>query len=233
MASPLCAFLGCRSSYLRVFSVLMTKDLLRPTFVRGCERVPSRSYVVSTPIRYIDFKLDEKTAHSSLDLFKKDTAVIYRFLGIDPTKVPQNPERFREWAVVFGDTSVTSGKHYWEVTVKKSEEFRIGVADIYMSRDECIGANNCSWTFASVNKKWYAMLANKMAPVSNIGNPERVGLLLDCDAGTLSLVDVEQISVVHTIGLQFKGPVIPAFALWNGELLSHSGLEVPENLKEK
>lgn len=25
----------------------------------------------------------------------------------------------------------------------------------------------------------------------------------------------------------FGGPVVPAFALWNGELLIHSGLEVP------
>ena len=28
----------------------------------------------------------------------------------------------------------------------------------------------------------------------------------------------------------FGGPVVPAFALWDGELLTHSGLQVPEGL---
>ncbi|KAM4701566.1 SPRY domain-containing protein 4 [Discoglossus pictus] len=198
------------------------------TYVRAA--VTLRSYVTVTARRDISFVLDDKTAHSSLDLFKKNTGVIFRIIGVDPSKVPQNPERFREWAVVLGDTTVASGRHYWEVTVKRSNEFRVGVADADMSRDECIGVNTRSWVFAYSHKKWHAMQANKIIPITNIGNPSKIGLLLDYEARKLSLVDSDKGSLIHSLNASFRGPVIPAFALWDGELLTHSGLDVPENL---
>ncbi|XP_036025558.1 SPRY domain-containing protein 4 [Onychomys torridus] len=180
--------------------------------------------------RGISFKLEEKTAHSSLALFRSDTGVKYGMVGLEPTKVALNVERFREWAVVLADTTVTSGRHYWEVTVKRSQQFRIGVADVDMSRDSCVGADDRSWVFSYAQRKWHSMLANERAPIEGIGQPEKVGLLLDYEAKKLSLVDVNQISVIHTLQTDFRGPVTPAFALWDGELLTHSGLEVPKGL---
>ncbi|XP_074835819.1 SPRY domain-containing protein 4 [Carettochelys insculpta] len=191
-----------------------------------------RGCASGAPRRDISFKLDKRTAHSSLDLFKKDTGVIYRMLGIDPTKVPQNPERFREWAVVLGDAAISSGQHYWEVTVKRSQQFRIGVADVDISREGCIGQDDRSWVFAYAHRRWHAMLANETTPIGNISNPERVGLLLDYEGRKLSLVDAGKEALIHTLTTEFKGPVVPAFALWDGELLTHSGLDVPECLRD-
>lgn len=179
----------------------------------------------------LQFRLDEKTAHSSLDLFKKDTGVIYRILGLDPSQVQDNSERFKDWAVVFGDEKISSGRHYWEVTVKKSQEFRIGVADARMSRDECVGTNSSSWVFGYAQRKWFAMMNNKMVPVTLVGKPDRVGILLDYEEGLLGLVDIEKASISHTIKADFKVPLCPAFGLWDGELLTHSGLEEPAGLK--
>ncbi|XP_061471188.1 SPRY domain-containing protein 4 isoform X2 [Rhineura floridana] len=186
--------------------------------------------LAATYVLEITFKLDERTAHSSLDLIKKDTGVLYRMLGIDRTRVPQNPERFREWAVVLGDTTISSGYHYWEVTVKRSQQFRIGIADVDVSREGCVGVDERSWVFAYANRRWNAMFANETTPISNIGHPERVGLLLDYDGKKLSLVDVSKHVFIHSIFAEFQGPVVPAFALWDGELLTHSGLDVPEKL---
>lgn len=165
-----------------------------------------------------------------MDLFKKDTGVIYRILGLDPSLVQDNPERFRDWAVVFGDGRVEGGRHYWEVTVRKSQEFRVGVAEAGMSRDECAGTNDSSWVFAYVQRKWFAMTTNEMVPLSLVGKPEKVGLLLDYDAGWLGLVDIQKPKVIHRMKARFRGPLCPAFALWDGELLTHSGMEVPEGL---
>lgn len=191
----------------------------------------TRGYVFTTPGNDAKFRLDEKTAHSSLDLFKKDTGVIYRILGLDPSQVRDNPERFRDWAVVFGDEKITSGRHYWEVTVKKSQEFRVGVAEALMSRDECVGTSSSSWVFGYAQRKWFAMMNNKVVPVTLVGKPERVGILLDYEQGVLALVDTEKSSIIHTIKASFKGPLCPAFGLWDGELLTHSGLEVLPGLK--
>lgn len=199
---------------------------------RRATSLPARRCYVSTSTQNnVKFKLDEQTAHSSLDLFKKDTAVIYRMLGLDPSHVQKNPERFRDWAVVFGDEKISSGRHYWEVTVKKSQEFRLGVAEALMSREDCVGTNSSSWVFGYAQRKWFAMTNNKIVPVTLVGKPDRVGILLDYEQGLLGLVDIKKPSIIHTIRVQFKTPLCPAFGLWDGELLTHSGLEEPEGLK--
>lgn len=210
----------------------LTGRSLRTT-LRGSrgKALTSRRWYITTSVRNdLQFKLDERTAHSSLDLFKKDTGVIYRILGVDPTLVQDTPLRFRDWAVVLADAHIDSGRHYWEVTVKKSHEFRVGVADVLTSRDECVGTNSTSWVFAYVQRKWFAMTSGKQVPVPLVGKPDRVGLLLDYEAGRLSLVDIQNFGVVHTIKTQFRSPIRPAFGLWDGELLTHSGMEIPEGL---
>ncbi|XP_061060319.1 SPRY domain-containing protein 4 isoform X2 [Eubalaena glacialis] len=152
--------------------------------------------------RGVSFKLEEKTAHSSLALFKGDTGVKYGMVGLEPTKLALN----------------------------RSQQFRIGVTDVDISRDSCIGVDDRSWVFIYAQRKWHTMLANEKAPIEGIGQPEKVGLLLEYEAQKLSLVDVNRVAVVHTLQTDFRGPVVPAFALWDGELLTHSGLEVPEGL---
>ncbi|CAG6021695.1 unnamed protein product [Menidia menidia] len=194
--------------------------------------LPPRTCFISTSAgNNLQFRLDERTAHSSLDLFKKDTGIIYRMLGLDPSHVQGNPERFRDWAVVFADERVSSGRHYWEVTVKKSQEFRLGVAEAQMSRDDCVGTNAGSWVFGYAQRKWFAMTNGKVVPLTLVGKPDRVGVLLDYEAGLLGLVDVEKPRIIHALHTQFKAPLCPAFGLWDGELLTHSGLEEPEGLK--
>ncbi|KAG8002529.1 SPRY domain-containing protein 4 [Nibea albiflora] len=199
---------------------------------RRAVSLPARRCYVSTSTgSNLQFRLDERTAHSSLDLFKKDTGVIYRILGLDPSHVENNPERFRDWAVVFGDGKISSGRHYWEVTVKKSQEFRLGVAETLMSREDCVGTNSSSWVFGYAQRKWFVMTNNKIVPVTLVGKPDRVGILLDYEAGLVALVDIEKPRIIHTIRAQFKVPLCPAFGLWDGELLTHSSLEEPEGLK--
>ncbi|KAM9786103.1 SPRY domain-containing protein 4 [Neosynchiropus ocellatus] len=190
-----------------------------------------RRFLSTSSLHRLQFKLDERTAHSSLDLFKKDTGVIYRVLGLDPSQVQDNPERFRDWAVVLGNEKITGGRHYWEVTVKKSQEFRLGVAEAMMSREDCVGTNGASWVFGFAQRKWFAMTNNKIVPVTLVGKPDRVGVLLDYDAGLLALVDPEKPRVVHSLKIHSKAPICPAFGLWDGELLTHSGLEEPDGMK--
>uniref|UniRef100_A0A8D0GK91 SPRY domain containing 4 n=1 Tax=Sphenodon punctatus TaxID=8508 RepID=A0A8D0GK91_SPHPU len=211
----------------------MAAPMLSVLRQRAWNLCPTKRGCVSEALRRdISFKLDERTAHSSLDLFKKDTGVIYRMLGIDPTTVPQNPERFRDWAVVLGDTAISAGRHYWEVTVKQSQQFRIGVANADISRESCIGVDEHSWVFAYAHRRWHAMQSNETTPILSIGNPERVGLLLDYDGRKLGLVDVSKHVLIHALAAEFQGPVVPAFALWDGALLTHASLNVPEELKD-
>lgn len=101
--------------------------------------------------------------------------------------------------MVLADTAVTSGRHYCEVTVQRSQQFRIGVADVDVSRDSCIGADDRSWVFTYAQRKWQTMSANEKAPTEGIRQPEKVGLLLEYEAQRLSLVDVSRLALVHTL----------------------------------
>lgn len=224
MAMPVAAARICRLAGRTVTSLSVTHSQAVSLPARRC-------YISTSTENNLQFRLDERTAHSSLDLFKKNTAVIYRMLGLDPSHVQDNPERFRDWAVVFGDEKITSGRHYWEVTVKKSQEFRLGVAEALMSREDCVGTNSSSWVFGYAQRKWFAMTSNKIVPVTLVGKLDRIGILLDYEAGLLALVDIGKPSIIHTIRARFKTPICPAFGLWDGELLTHSGLEEPEGLK--
>ncbi|XP_064812858.1 SPRY domain-containing protein 4-like [Oncorhynchus masou masou] len=215
--------------YCRLAGRVMSALSRRQT--RGTLLPATSWYSTQTTGDKLQFKLDDRTAHSSLDLFKKDTGVIYRILGLDPSHVQQNPERFRDWAVVFGDGQITGGRHYWEVTVEKSSEFRLGVALVAMSRDDCVGTNSSSWVFGYVQRNWFAMTTNQRVPVTLMGKPDRVGILLDYEAGLISLVDIPKAKVIHSMRAMFRGPLCPAFGLWDGELLTHSGLGEPEGLK--
>ncbi|KAM9351443.1 SPRY domain-containing protein 4 [Symphorus nematophorus] len=224
MAMPVSATRFCRLAGRTVTSLSVRH--------RRAVSLPERRCYISTSTRNnLQFRLDERTAHSSLDLFKKDTGVIYRMLGLDPSHIQDNPERFRDWAVVFGDEKISSGRHYWEVTVRKSKEFRLGVAEALMSREDCVGTNSSSWVFGYAHGKWFAMTNNKIVPVTLVGKPDRVGILLDYEAGLLGLVDIEKSTIIHSFRVQFKVPLCPAFGLWDGELLTHSGLEEPAGLK--
>ncbi|XP_033943626.1 SPRY domain-containing protein 4 [Pseudochaenichthys georgianus] len=222
MAIPLKAARLCRLAGRTVTSLSASQTASLP------ER---RCYISTSTGNNLQFKLNALTAHSSLDLFKKETGIIYRMLGLDPSRLPNNQERFRDWSVVFGDEKISSGRHYFEVTVKKSQEFRVGVADAAMSREDCVGTNSSSWVFGYAQRKWFAMTNNKIIPVTLVGKPDRIGILLDYEAGVLGLVDVIQPTIIHTIKAQFKDPLCPAFGLWDGEMLTHSGLEEPEGLK--
>lgn len=224
MATPVSAARLCRLAG-RTVSSLSTRHK------RAVTLPVTRRYVSSSTGNHLQFRLDERTAHSSLDLFKKDTGVIYRILGLDPSHVQDNPERFRDWAVVFGSEKITSGRHYWEVTVRKSQEFRLGAAEAQMSRDDCVGTNSSSWVFGYGQRKWFAMTNNKVVPVTLVGKPDRVGILLDYEAGLLALVDIEKPRIIHALRAKFRVPLCPAFGLWDGELLTHSGLEEPDGLK--
>ncbi|XP_077460514.1 SPRY domain-containing protein 4-like [Stigmatopora argus] len=215
---------------VRCMAVRAAVSLLAARQQHGVFWQATRQLMASTG-NHVQFRLDERTAHSSLDLFKKDTGVIYRVLGLDPSHVQGTPERFRDWAVVLGDEKISGGRHYWEVTVKKSQEFRAGVAEAHMSRDDCVGTSTSSWVFGYAQRKWFTMTNNKMVPVTLVGKADRVGILLDFEAGLLGLVDIEKVKVVHIIKAHFKTPLCPAFGLWDGELLTHSGLDEPECLK--
>ncbi|XP_061429544.1 SPRY domain-containing protein 4-like [Lethenteron reissneri] len=193
----------------------------------ACRALPATSR------RWLSFRLREETAHCALEVSPDGSGVVNRVIGLDSSKLPASPARFVDWAAVMGDTTISSGRHYWEVTVKESSDFRVGVADPAVTRDLCPGDAPHSWAFSfSPSGHWTALNAGHAEPlIDSIGQQERIGLLLDLEAGSLGLVlPGSPPRLINQIKAKFSTPLTPTFVLWDGELLMHADLDVPAGL---
>ncbi|XP_036416268.1 protein NLRC3-like [Colossoma macropomum] len=166
-----------------------------------------------------EFTLDPNTAHTELSLSDGNRKV---------TKVrssqsyPDHPDRFDEWWQVLCRESVT-GRCYWEAEWS-GEEAAIALTYKSISRkgsgdDGLFGENEKSWIlFCSINS--YSVCHNKnttdlFAPPSSC---KRVGVYVDCSAGTLSFYrvssDTHTLTHLHTFYTTFTEPLCAGFRLY-------------------
>ncbi|CAH1249415.1 MID1 [Branchiostoma lanceolatum] len=128
-----------------------------------------------------------------------------------------------------GDTPVTNGRHYWEVSVD-SISYSVGVAygDIPTGKD--IRLTSRSWAFDRHGTSYYIQHDCKVvAQVEKyVQHATKIGVLVDYDAGELSFYDAGTRALIFghkTNG--FTEPLYPAFSLWHGSINVHSGILCP------
>ena len=130
---------------------------------------------------------------------------------------PEHPDRFNYFDQVLSSESFSSGHHYWEVDVSLSRFCTIGVVLNSMQRkgrgNKCwLGWNPQSWCV----RKWfdvYSVMHNhQKIPLFMLGDPQRFGFFLDCDAGELRCFGDSR--VLHVFKGDFRDSVKPA--MWFG-----------------
>ena len=125
-------------------------------------------------------------------------------------RYPEHPDRFDFSPQVVSCESFSSGRHYWEVDVRESSLWGIGICLNSMRRRgwECgLGMNPQSWCLQNRDNKYTAWHNNQYTDLSVLGDPERVGFLLDCDAGKFTCFGDSR--VLHVFRGNFMDPVKP------------------------
>ncbi|KAI8520323.1 hypothetical protein Bbelb_000770 [Branchiostoma belcheri] len=173
------------------------------------------------------FALDPNTAHRQLRLSENNSCATYE-PGSDAL-LPDLPSRFVDQKFsVLGDTGVTSGRHYWQVVVDDNW-CTIGVAHRWTPRDQHVGSTLQSWALCICNRDDIGVVLHGPTGASfTLGCVFRtIGVLLDHDAGTVTLSDAETGRLIHVFkdGL-FTEPVYPAFSV-SGSLTVISGVPNP------
>ncbi|XP_068608777.1 fibronectin type III and SPRY domain-containing protein 2 [Brachionichthys hirsutus] len=193
----------------------------------------NRSEVVTVSTTGTFFHLLEDTAHPCLSvspdgftIFNGDEEQPISAMGLDDNT-------FTRCVAVLGDLIPVRGRHYWEVEVDEATEFRIGVAYEDTERSSYLGANNSSWCMRHIltpSRHKYEFLHSGWSPDLRITvNPERIGVALDYQRGTLSFFNVDLEQHLHTFQCHFQHYVLPCFGLDNpGALTVHNGIEAPE-----
>ncbi|XP_058643631.1 nuclear factor 7, brain-like [Onychostoma macrolepis] len=144
--------------------------------------------------------LDPNTAHPRLVLSDDLTSV--RF-SENKQLLPDNPERFNYYLCVLGSEGFNSGTRCWDVEVKKSQWWSLGVTTASNQRKGGVFFNTDVW---SVVYRWSEQLG---FPVKQ--DLERVRVYLDYDRGTVSFSDPVTNTHLHTFTTTFTDTLFPFF----------------------
>ncbi|XP_060924175.1 fibronectin type III and SPRY domain-containing protein 2 [Limanda limanda] len=192
-----------------------------------------RSDVITVSTTGTFFRLLEDTAHPCLSLSEDGFSMFYGDEELPIGAMALDDRTFTRCVAVLGDLIPVRGRHYWEVEVDDGTEFRIGVAYEDTDRSSYLGANNTSWCMRHIvtpSRHKYEFLHNGWSPDLRITvNPERIGVALDYETGTLSFFNVALEQHLHTFNCHFQTYVQPCFSLDNpGALTVHNSIEAPQ-----
>ncbi|XDV12219.1 hypothetical protein PO909_000932 [Leuciscus waleckii] len=143
--------------------------------------------------------LDPNTAYPDLILSDDLTSVTY---SGNKQPLPDNPERFDSLYCVLGSEDFNSGTHSWDVEVKESHCWSLGVTTASNQRKRGVFFNT---------DVWYVRyrLSGSGFPVEQ--KLDRVRVDLDYDRGTVSFSDPVTNTHLHTFTTTFTDTLFPFF----------------------
>ncbi len=146
--------------------------------------------------------LDPNTANPRLVLSDDLTSV--RLSRYRP--VPDNPERFDYYSCVLGSEGFNSGTHCWDVEVKQSSVWRLGVTTASNQRKGRDFFNTDVWSV------WYHQDGGSSASGFHVKQKlDHVRVNLDYDRGMLSFSDPVTNTHLHTFTISFTHRLFPFF----------------------
>uniref|UniRef100_UPI00358E955A E3 ubiquitin-protein ligase TRIM11-like n=1 Tax=Myxine glutinosa TaxID=7769 RepID=UPI00358E955A len=187
------------------------KNIMKPVELQMAELDQSslRSLYGRTP------SLDPNSAHPWIKISRDlRTATQTRTDNHHPD--PEHPDRFDRYAQVLSSESFSSGRHYWEVDVRSSRWWRIGICLNSMGRKgggkECrLGRNPESWCLVKYQNEYSTWHNNQRTLLSVRRDPERFGFLLDCEEGEFTCFGDSR--VLHVFRGNIRVPVKPAIGV--------------------
>ncbi|XP_077327277.1 E3 ubiquitin/ISG15 ligase TRIM25-like [Lithobates pipiens] len=155
-----------------------------------------------------DILLDVNTADNYLQISDDRKTVS---MGAVYQTYPDTPERFLYCSQVMSSQSFSSGRHYWEMDVGRSHQWRVGMCYPSIERDGCasiIGDNNESWGLDREDDEYMATHNNDWIPLPTNPCSNRVRIYLDYEAGRISFYDLcDPIRHLHTFTTTFTEPL--------------------------
>ncbi|XP_045064807.1 E3 ubiquitin-protein ligase TRIM21-like [Coregonus clupeaformis] len=159
----------------------------------------------------VDVTLDPDTAHPYL-IMSEDRKQVKD--GNTKQDLPDNPKRFVTGVCVLGMEGFSSGRYYYEVTVKGKSKWDLGVARESINRKGHItlSPKNGYWTVWLRNENEYMALTDPRVPLSLREKPQNVGVFVDYEEGQVSFYDVEDSSHIYSYtGCTFTDKLYPYF----------------------
>uniref|UniRef100_A0A674F284 Uncharacterized protein n=1 Tax=Salmo trutta TaxID=8032 RepID=A0A674F284_SALTR len=160
----------------------------------------------------VDVTLDPDTAHPKLIMSEDGKQVKH---GNAKQHLPDKPVRFSTCLCILGKEGFSSGRFYYEVTVKGKTNWDLGVARESITRKGPIQLKptNGYWTVWLGNGEQYKALSCPSVLLSLREKPQKVGVFVDYEEGQVSFYDVEARSHIYSFtGCTFTEKLYPYFS---------------------
>ncbi|XP_076014991.1 E3 ubiquitin-protein ligase TRIM39-like [Genypterus blacodes] len=167
----------------------------------------------------VDVTLDPDTAQPKLILSDDEKQVHH---GDVRKKLPDNPQRFDPCVCVLGKQSFSSGRFYFEVQVKRTTKWALGVTRETSKRkgDITLRPQDGYWTVMLRNENEFSGCDDSPVRLSLKSKPEKVGVFVDYEKGLVSFYDVDAAALMFSFtGCSFTHKLLPFF----GPLLNDGG----------
>ncbi|XP_062829699.1 E3 ubiquitin-protein ligase TRIM7-like [Anolis carolinensis] len=155
--------------------------------------------------------LDPDTAHPQLILSEDLRRVIY---GEKEQDLPDNPERFCDYAYVLGQDGFTEGRHFWEVLVGSEEGWSVGIARKSVERkDPDFGPNAGIWEVGKLDSTYSFSADNNVCPYLMLSKePKRVRVTLNYEGGRVAFYDADSAALIYKYPpASFSGEILLPF----------------------
>ncbi|XP_066577973.1 E3 ubiquitin-protein ligase TRIM39 [Amia ocellicauda] len=164
----------------------------------------------------VSITFNPNTAHASL-IVSEDGKQIR--LGDKRQNLTDSPERFDNVINVLGREGFTSGRHYWEVEVRKKISWFVGVARESVSRKGSVilTPKNGYWTVELRNRTEFKANADPSISLPLSLKPQRLGVYVDYEKGQVSFYNVEARTHIYTFTDTFTEKLYPFFCPGNHE----------------
>ncbi|KAH1181084.1 hypothetical protein KIL84_002018, partial [Mauremys mutica] len=157
-----------------------------------------------------DITLNPATAHPNLSISEDKKKFTHES---QPQNVPSTPERFDSTVCVLGSEGFSSGKHYWEVDVRSSNDWDLGVARKSIGRKGklSLSPKEGFWALGWSGRDYWA----KTDPWTRVivqKKPKKIGVYLSYQDRQVTFFNVTDMSVLFTFNdCSFSGEVYPFF----------------------
>ncbi|XP_054039576.1 butyrophilin subfamily 1 member A1-like [Rissa tridactyla] len=143
-----------------------------------------------------DIKVDGNTAHPNLSIDADEKSFTYKSQA---QKVTQTERSFDSSVCVLGSKGFSSGKHYWEVDVEKSNDWDLGVAGKSAPKKGTISLSPKEqfWALGLSFKSYWAR-TDPWTPLTVQKKPRKIGVYLDCEERLLTFFNATDMSVMFT-----------------------------------
>ncbi|XP_053712623.1 NACHT, LRR and PYD domains-containing protein 3-like isoform X2 [Synchiropus splendidus] len=159
--------------------------------------------------------LDPDTAHHRLLLSNNDRTVGE---GSQDQNYPEHPDRFHKYHQLLCRDALR-GRCYWEVEWRGGIYISVTYRRNSGDAEYLFGDNDQSWSLNCCDGGYFASHNGDFTAIESSSVSKRVGVIVECTAGTLSFYRVSSDAWIHlhTFFTSFSRPLYPGFTLYQSD----------------